>query len=306
MKRTILLAGATGLVGSKLFHSLKDDFDFFLLGRNIASMKEKLSGAKKYIDWSNETEIANAIRSCFGVINLSGAGIADKRWTPSYKKIILESRTESTRQLVSAIKNSEVKPSVYIAASGIGIYGDRENQTLTESSSFGNDFLAMVCDLWESESKSLAQIGVRRVVLRIGVALSNEGGALMKMITPFKFFIGGKLGSGRQFLSWIHIDDLISIFRKSLEEEKYSGVINAASPNPVTMHEFSKTLGRILKRPSIFPVPEFVLKLILGESAIMVIGGQNVAPKKLLENDFRFGYAKLDEALRELLNGNKL
>lgn len=306
MKKAILLAGASGLIGSKLFLSLKNDFDFFLLGRNISLLKEKLSGAKNYVDWSDERGIENAIKSCFGVINLSGAGIADKRWTPAYKKIILESRTESTRKLVIAIKNSEVKPSVYITASGIGIYGDREDQTLTESSLLGNDFLAMVCDLWESESKSLSQIGVRRVVLRIGVVLSNQGGALMKMIPPYKFFVGGKLGSGRQFLSWIHIDDLISIFRNAIDNEKYSGVINAVSPNPVTMNEFSKTLGRVLNRPSVFPVPEFALKLILGEAAIMVLGGQNVVPKKLLENNFQYKYTKLEEALRALASGNKL
>lgn len=301
MKKTILLAGASGLIGKSLYSSLKDQYDFIILGRNNSASQKSLPNAKSYIQWSDENALRDAVNQCDVVINLAGAGIADKRWTPSYKKIILESRTESTRSLITSIKSATKKPALFISASGIGIYGDRGNQTLTESSSIGDDFLAKVCDLWESESNVLNSLGVRRVVLRIGVVLSNKGGALMKMVTPFKFFIGGKLGSGNQFLSWIHIDDLISVFREAIENENYFGIINVVSPNPVTMGEFAGLLGKVMNRPSIFPVPEIVLKLILGESAIMVLGGQNVVPKKLLEYNFHFKFSNAEDALHALL-----
>lgn len=301
MKKTILLAGASGLIGSKLFSILTNQYDFIILGRSSSALKKSFPNAKGYLQWDNETELQQTMQKCDGVINLAGASVAGKRWTPSYKKIILESRTESTRKLISAIKQCEKKPTFFISASAIGIYGDRGAQSLTESSSTGNDFLAKVCDLWESESNMLNQIGVRRVILRIGIVLSNQGGALMKMLLPYKLFIGGKLGSGEQYLSWIHIDDLISLIKESIDNKKYSGIINAVAPQPVTMGELSKMIGKVLNRPSLLPVPSFILKMIMGEASIIVLGGQNVAPKKLLENGFQFSFVNLENALRNLL-----
>jgi len=235
------------------------------------------------------------------VIHLAGASVAGKRWNDSYKKIIRESRIISTKNLAQAIIQSETKPKVFITASGSGYYGNRGSALLNENSGHGSDFLGRVCKDWEAAASLVESDHVRRVSLRTGIVLSVEDGALKKMLLPFKLFIGGPLGNGKQWFPWIHIDDIIQLYIFALENESLTGSVNAASPHHVRMSEFAKTLGKVLNRPSLFPVPEFVLKLVTGEVATEIISSQKLDVTKILNSGFEFGFKKLEDALSNLL-----
>jgi len=211
----------------------------------------------------------------------------------------------STKNLVTALKNSQSKVKVFISSSGVGYYGSRGEEILTEKSELGNDFLAQVCDVWERETENASAIGIRTAMLRQGIVLSKKGGALAKVLPPFNFFIGGALGNGKQWFPWIHIDDLIAIYLFVLDNAEISGVVNVVSPESLRMSEFAKTLGKILNRPSIFNVPEFVLKILVGEAASTSVSSQRVVPQKLIDHAFKFKFENLDGALRDLLKANQ-
>jgi uncharacterized protein (TIGR01777 family) len=215
--------------------------------------------------------------------------------------VIFESREVSTKNLVSAFKNSQSKVKVLISSSGVGYYGSRDDKILTEKSNLGNDFLANVCDVWEREAEKASAYGIRTAMLRQGIVLSDKGGALAKFLPPFKFFIGGALGNGRQWFPWIHVDDLVAIYLFIIDNVEISGPINVVSPEAVRMNEFAKTLGKILYRPSIFSVPEFALKILIGEAASTIVSSQRVVPQKLIDKGFKFKFEKLEEALKDLL-----
>lgn len=303
MKR-IIVTGATGLIGKKLVSSLrKNNYEVIVFSRNTKQAKLLLPDINKFVEWNytNLNQWKSEIEGIYAIIHLAGVNLFEKRWNEKFKSQILESRELSTRKLVDAIRSTVKKPDVFISASGIGIYGNGSDEILDEQSTIGNDFLADVCKVWEDESQKVEAFGVRSVQIRTGLVLSNEDGALKQMLPAFKMFFGGPLGNGKQWSSWLHIDDIVAIYLHALENVSISGPINAVSPNPITMNEFAKALGKVLNRPSLFSVPKFMLKIIIGEAAEVVIGSQKVIPDKLIKNGYKFKFTKLEDALKDLL-----
>jgi hypothetical protein len=244
--------------------------------------------------WRRALETADA------VINLAGEGIADRPWTDARKSAILDSRVNTTHTLVGVIKEARRAPPVFISASAVGFYGVHGDEPLTEDTPAGSDFLASVCVAWEAEALKAATT-TRVLLLRSGLVLAKDGGALPQLALPFHFFAGGKVGSGRQYMSWIHRDDWVSIVRWALSNNRIAGPINLTAPEPVTNAEFSRTLGRVLHRPAILPAPAFALRIALGEMAdAMILNGQRVLPQKLQSRGFEFRYGSLERALRAI------
>jgi len=235
---------------------------------------------------------------CHAVVHLAGEPVA-QRWTRSARNRIVKSRVEGTKFLVKAL--SEHPPPVLISASAIGYYGSRGDEILTETSKPGGDFLAQVVIGWEREARSAEQFGVRVVPLRFGVVLGRGGGALKKILLPFRLGLGGRLGSGQQWMSWIHMDDLIALIGFAIESEQCKGVMNAVAPHPVTNDEFTHDPARALHRPAVFPVPEFGLKLLYGEMSQVILGSQRVIPEAALQAGFQFRFAELGPALRQIV-----
>lgn len=244
-------------------------------------------------DWQSK------IAGCDGVVNLAGEPIAENRWTPELKKTLLESRTLTTQNVVNAIAQATPKPTVLVNASAIGFYGTSETASFDENSASGQDFLAEVCRAWEAEANKVKESGTRLVILRIGIVLEN-GGALGKMLAPFKMFAGGPIGSGKQWFSWIHREDLVSLIIRALTSGM-EGVYNATAPTPVKMAELTNTLGQVMNRPSWLPVPGFALEAMLGDGAIVVLEGQQVLPKRTLESGFEYAYPTVKQALEAIL-----
>lgn len=236
-----------------------------------------------------------------GVINLAGESIVAKRWTPAQKQRMADSRVATTRALITAINRAARRPAVLISASAIGYYGPHGEEPLEEDAPPGSDFLAQLCQQWEGAARDAEPLGVRVVRLRIGLVLARDGGALAKMLPPFQWGLGGPLGSGRQLMSWVHRDDVVGLIRWALEDVRVSGALNATAPNPVTMRAFASTLGRVLHRPAIAPVPAVVLRLVLGEVAEMLVTGQRVLPAKAQQMGYPFRYATLEAALSACL-----
>ena len=237
------------------------------------------------------------------VVHLAGDNVADGSWTDEKKRSIRDSRVLGTGTLVDAFKKTKNPPQIFVSASAVGFYGNRGDEILTEASAAGEGFLAEVCAAWEIESEKAADFGARVVMPRIGVVLAKDGGALEKMLTPFKFGVGGTVGSGEQYMSWIEIEDLIRIIHFALENETVSGAINATAPNPATNKEFTDTLGKVLHRPTIIPVPEFAIKLMFGEMGeTLLLEGTRVLPEKLQNAGFEFKYTDLEAAMKRVLN----
>lgn len=300
MNRKVLITGATGLIGSKLAKRLYDlGFKVYSVSRDVKKSEKKFKIPIKHISY-DEDKFKNIIDNNTIIINLAGASIAGNKWTEEYKKEIYDSRILTTRKLVDILNNYELKPELFINASAIGIYGNTFDKIIDENTPVGEGFLAQVTFDWENELTKLKN-NIRKVYARIGIVLDLEGGALAKMLLPYKLFIGGPLGTGKQWMSWIHIDDLIELFVFIIQNNNINGAINLTAPYPVTMIEFSKTIGKILRRPSFFQVPEFILKIILGESSAMILNSNRVIPKKAIENGYNFEYDNLEKALTNLL-----
>jgi len=244
----------------------------------------------------------HSIAGCDGVVNLAGVPIAEERWTAARQQAILDSRKLTTAKLVEAIANANPKPSVLVSASAIGYYGTSETAEFDENSPAGDDFLATVCKEWESAAQSVKNAGTRLAILRLGIVL-GKGGALAKMLPPFKLFAGGPIGTGKQWFSWIHRDDVVNLILYALENPQIEGVLNATAPNPVRMNELCQTLGAVLQRPSWLPVPSFALEMLLGDGAKVVLEGQQVLPKQTLASGFQYQYPTLKLALEEILSG---
>lgn len=293
----ILLTGGTGFIGKPLKNELAGlGHELFVLTRANRENKERIN----YIQWGikNPPDLTELINQIDIVINLAGEPIADKRWTREQKEKIRLSRILPTRILASAINNATKKPKKFISTSAIGVYGNTGNEKITEKSRFGEDFLGTVCKEWETEALK-AQTNI--IILRIGLVLGKHGGILKKMLPPFKMFIGGPLGSGNQWMSWVLREDLISAIKFATTNDKVTGILNVTSPNPVTNSKFSETLGKVLKRPAFMPVPSFALKLLFGEMADIMLGGQRVLPERLKEYGFEFKYPDLETTLRKIL-----
>ena len=301
--KKIVITGATGLIGRELCKSLftrRDELTIF--STSVEKAKAVLPFAKEVVEWKNyDKDYSVYLEGKDAVIHLAGASVAGKRWNQSYKKEIYDSRINTTRNLVSSIEKCEQKPEVFISASAIGFYGEKEDSILSETSSAGNDFLSHVCIDWENASEQLEMLNVRRAIVRTGIVLSTDDGALKKMLLPFQLYVGGPLGNGKQWFSWIHLADIISLYLFLLDNKNLKGIFNAVSPQPVQMKTFAKILGKVLRKPSLFPVPKFILKLVMGESASAILASQKVKPGALLEAGFKFNYEDLELALIDLL-----
>lgn len=296
----ILVTGASGLIGSELVSTLKAK------GHEVYKLSRKAAKNYDEIQWDakngfNESERAK-LENFDAVIHLAGDSIAEGNWTEEKKRRIRESRVQGTKTLVEALRRTDQPPEIFISASAIGFYGDRNDEVLTEESASGTGFLPEVCAEWENESKKAADFGARVVMPRIGIVLAADGGALKEMLTPFRLGVGGVIGSGEQYMSWIALDDLVRIFHFLLENENLSGVFNAAAPHPVTNQEFTKTLGNVLNRPTILPLPGFAIKLMFGEKGeSLLLQGQRVVPQRLEAAGFVFHFPNLENALKHIL-----
>ena len=303
----IAITGATGLVGTRLVTKLQEQNHQIVVFTRSSAKAQKVFPSTRFpnLEIVQYTPLESGawqdkISGCDGVVNLAGEPISE-RWTPQHKKAILESRQFGTRKVVEAIAKAQNKPQVLVSGSAIGYYGTSETATFDETSDGGNDFLAEVCQKWEAEAEAVKEYGVRLVIVRVGIVLANSGGALGKMLTPFQLGAGGPIGTGRQWFSWIHRDDLVNIIVEALNRNDLEGVYNATAPNPVKMGEFCQTLGEVLNRPSWLPVPEFVLELLLGDGAKVVLEGQQVLPKKTQSFNIQYQYPELRSALQEIV-----
>ena len=298
----VYISGATGLVGKAIAEKLKEqNISIGVLTRNAEKAKNEIPFADDIIETNYEDiDISEKIGNAKGVVNLAGANINGKRWTEEYKQIIYNSRIKVTRYLAEQINAAESKPEVFVSVSGINYYGNKQDEKLTEESTSGSDFLANVTKDWEKEANKA--IGVRKVIPRLGVVLDRKDGAFPQMMTPVKFFVGGKLGTGRQWFSWIHLEDVAALFCEAVLNESWEGVYNFASPDPVRNKTFIKKLASRLNRPAIFAVPEFALKAVIGEAAELITASLRVIPEKLLQSGYEFKYNNIDEAFDELVN----
>lgn len=299
----VLITGGTGTVGRRLVDHLFDHKHTALVISRQPYKPATLPAKITFAQWDSRTAEGwgHLMEEADAVVNLAGAGLADARWTEERKEIIKNSRVQAGQAVVEAIRAAEKKPRVVIQASAIGYYGPRQNETITEENKSGADFQAEVCRQWEASTEAVEAMGVRRVIIRTGPVLDLRGGALPRMVMPFRFFVGGPVGSGKQWFSWIHYHDVVRAIRFLLENEEAGGPFNLTAPNPVTNGQFAKAIGRTMKRPALFPVPGFVLKLLFGEMASVLLEGQRVIPHRLQELGFEFKYPTADEALADLL-----
>jgi uncharacterized protein (TIGR01777 family) len=251
-------------------------------------------------EWGKEIQSSNAVINLTGE-NISGDNFFPKRWTKVRKLRILQSRVDAGKALIESIVNSIKKPLVFVQASGIGFYGTNQDKELNEEDNGGNDYFSDLCREWEASSASIEALGIRRIIIRNGVVLSSKAGALPRLLLPYKLFVGGPLGNGRQFYSWIHLEDEVNAISFLIKNDLAHGIYNLTSPNPVTNEEFGRIIGRVIKRPHYFTIPGIAMRFAFGEVASVVLEGQRVIPKKLLEQGFKFKYPTLDKALAELL-----
>ena len=293
----VLIAGASGLVGSALIPALEAE------GAEVTRLVRTSAGAGE-IEWhpNNDQIDATHLEGFDAIINFAGENIAGGRWTDDVKRKIHDSRVNGTHLLSEAIAGLKQPPKVFLCASATGIYGDRDDEILDEQSDSGGGFLAGVCREWEQATEPAAAGGVRTVNLRFGPILAREGGMLAKLLTPFKMGMGGKVGSGKQYISWVAIDDVVNAIKLALKDETIRGPLNIVSPHPVTNEEFTKTLGHVLSRPTALSVPAFAARLAFGEMADeMLLTSQRVIPKKLNDSGFEFEHPELEGAFRKYL-----
>ena len=296
----VVMTGATGFIGRALCRSLHRDYEIVALSRNIESARKSIGDMAKVVRWDAKTAAgwAEEADGALAVINLAGENVASGRWNKARKSRILQSRLDATNAVIETIKQLNNKPKAVIQASAIGWYGPRRDEQLDEASTPGKGFLASVCRNVESSAEEIERLGVRCVVIRTGVVLGWDGGAFAKLVKPFRIYLGGYLGSGRQWFSWIHLEDEIAAIKFLMENEHLKGVFNLTAPQPVTMKEFCKILGKVLHRPARLNVPAFAARLAFGEMADeMLLSGQKVLPKRLLNTGFDFKYTTVEQAL---------
>jgi uncharacterized protein len=299
----ILVTGSTGLVGTALVSALARDGN--TVCRLVRPQSKSTASSKDGFDvaWNPATgELGGAGVGADAVVNLAGASIAEGRWTKERKELLRTSRIDTTRTLVNALAKMSARPRVLVSASAIGYYGDRGDELLTEESKAGADFLAGLAQEWEAEARKAEALGIRVVIARFGIILAKQGGALPKMLLPFKFGAGGKLGSGKQWMSWVTLADTLGILKFALENSSVRGVVNVVVPQPLQNAEFTKVLAKALHRPALFPAPAFALRLALGEMAdALLLSSQRVVPQRLQQLGFRFQHADLASALGAVL-----
>ncbi|MBI4825067.1 MAG: TIGR01777 family protein [Nitrospirae bacterium] len=297
----ILITGGSGFIGPALTRELRDE------GHDVIITTRHSSDSKDMITWNPPDLIPSEIISKIdAVINLAGEPIAPERWTEERKERIMSSRVETTRALVESMKNAEPRPKALISASAIGYYGPHGDEIINEAFPPASDFLAGVCKAWEAEALKAEELGTRVVLVRIGGVLEKDGGILKHMSAQFNFMLGGPVGDGRQWFSWIHRDDIVGIIKFALQNNSISGPVNGTAPDPVTNLAFSTALGKAMKRPSYIAVPAFVIKMALGELADILITGQRVVPEKALNAGYKFKYTEINEALRTIFRKDSI
>jgi uncharacterized protein (TIGR01777 family) len=312
----ILVSGSSGLLGTALMGVLESEgHTIARLVRPDTARRDPARG-KQTVRWDpvggervraaprgRQDFDADAAEGADALIHLAGASIADGRWSAARKNLLRTSRIEATRHLMGALAGLKQPPRVIVASSAVGYYGDRGNETLTETSAPGNDFLSELCRAWEAENSRLSEFGARVVVLRFGIILAAHGGALPRMALPFKLGAGGRLGSGRQWMSWLTLAEAVGIVRFALANSNLSGPTNAVSPNPIQNAEFTLALAKTLHRPALFPAPAFALRLALGEMAdALLLSSQRIKPAKLEQSGYRFAHPELPAALAEIFH----
>ena len=299
----VLVTGSTGLVGTALVKALASDGH--TVCRLLRPQSKTTLGSKDGFDvaWNPETgELGGAGVGPEAVVNLAGASIAGGRWTEKRKELLRTSRIDTTRALVHALAKMNARPRVLVSASAIGIYGDRGDEVLTEESKPGTDFLAGLAREWEAEALKAEALGIRVVLARFGIILAQHGGALAKMLLPFKLGAGGRLGSGKQWMSWITLEDIVGVIRYAIENNAVRGALNVVAPQPAQNSDFTKALAKALHRPALFPAPAFALRLALGEMAdALLLSSQRVKPQALEKSSYRFLYPELSVGLNTLL-----
>ena len=298
----IIVTGATGLIGKKITRKLLERGDeVIVFSRSIDSARKIIPKANKYVVWPSDTNKWNCeLDGIDAVIHLAGENVMGRRWNEKHKIKVLESRVNGTKSLIEAIAQADKKPHTFICASAVGYYGNSE-LPVDEDSLPAKDYLANVVKEWEAAAAEAEKYSVRRVSVRIGIVLDKKEGALVPLLKAFKFFVGGPIGSGRQWFPWIHADDVADIFIFALDNKNVIGPINACAPNPVTMNQFAKTLGTILNRPSFFRVPSFILRIVIGEGAESILSGANVESEKIRKLGYRFMFNNLEDALKSIL-----
>jgi uncharacterized protein (TIGR01777 family) len=305
-ERNIVIAGASGLIGKKLVTALLEmKYRVSVISRDKLIARQTFPDAEETMEWKDTAQVTAAIDGAYGVINLAGAPLIGRRWTAAYKKILHDSRIDTTIMLATIIHNVKNKPKVFISGSAVGIYGMQDKETpFTEHDSPAKDLLGMICKEWEDAAYGAEKDGVRVVCIRTAIVLDTQEGALPKMLLPFRFFAGGPIGTGRQAFPWIHIDDEAGIILYALEHEAVKGPVNAAAPDMVTNKEFSNVIGKVIKRPSWLPIPEFALRLLYGEAAQVLTTGVKVSSEKIVRWGYTFKHPRLEEALKERLGSS--
>jgi len=298
----VIVTGGSGLIGRALVDSLaQDGHEVIVLSRNPDAVKNLPKGACAE-KWDGKTaqgwgKFANGEDA---IVNLAGATISE-RWSEARKKEIRESRVNAGQAIVEAVKAAEKKPRVVIQSSAVGYYGPRGAEEITEDSSAGSDFLASVCRDWEASTAELDNMGIRRPIIRTGVVLDKNGGALPKMVMPVKMFVGGPLGSGKQYFPWIHLHDEVAAIRWLIDNPNANGVYNLSAPQPLTNKEFTQAIGKVLGRPTFMPVPAFAMQMLFGEMATLLLDGQREMPVRLVKDGFKFKYTNAEAALHDVL-----
>src|SRR4030095_2040470 len=300
MPNTFLITGATGLIGGHIIKAIAERGDEYIaLTHNISSAKKKLTGAKKIVSLDDIGSLK--YEKIDIIINLAGRSVGDKRWNEQFKKEIYDSRVETTRMIIYLISQMKLKPEVLVNASGIDYYGPRGDEDIYEDTPNADTFMANICRDWEKEAQKAVQYGVRTVMIRTGFALAKNAEAVKRLTQPYKFFVGGPVGSGKQYMSWIHMDDLIGIFLYAADNPAVNGPINAAAPNPETMKEFSKHIGAALRRPSWLRVPGFAVKIAVGEMANVILTGRRALPKKIMDLGYKFKFTHAIDAWKDVV-----
>ncbi|MGR8930262.1 MAG: TIGR01777 family oxidoreductase [Gammaproteobacteria bacterium] len=297
--KSVLITGGTGFLGRALTNKLIEaQFDVTILTRSLVKAERCFGRKVKTI--TQLTDLPDAGRFA-ALVNLAGAGIFDRRWSDSRKKVLRDSRIDLTEQLVSWISRSKDRPGVLINGSAIGYYGDQGDEILNEDSTPVPDFSQRLCADWEAAASRAELLGTRVCLVRTGLVLGKGGGILQRMLLPFRFGLGGRMGDGNQWMSWVHIDDWVAIVMALIADSNMRGAYNATAPTPVTNQVFSATLAKVLNRPMLMPMPAFVLRSLLGEMAELILGSQRVQPTRMMADHFQFRYSHLDVALRDII-----
>jgi uncharacterized protein len=301
----VTITGATGLIGPPLVRALlKRGDEVTVLSRSPEKARRALPGAAaaSWPDPAAEPAPPSALAGRDVVVHLAGEPVA-QRWSKDVKRRILESRELGTRNLVAGMREADPSPAALVSSSAVGYYGPHGDERLDEEAPAGDDFLAQVCVAWEREADAAEALGARVAIVRTGIVLDRSGGALAKMLPFFRAGVGGPVAGGRQYMPWIHLDDLVGIYLRAIDDASWSGPVNGAAPEPVTNKEFSRTLGRVLRRPALAPVPRFAIRTLYGEMADIVAEGQRAVPRRTLELGYAFRHAELEPALRDALGG---